>query len=452
MVVYTREQIQASGRANVGEFLQTIPEQSNAIGRSHQQRRLGLDPRQPARHRAGRRPWSCSTAAGWSPGGTGADDSVDLSAIPTNVIERIEILKDGASAIYGSDAIGGVVNIITRKRLDGGDISVLGGTTSRVDGRHGRRQRHAGHHLRQGQPAGLDRLLPGRRRSGPATATSAQRAARSSTARPAHVDRAGQRHHPQRPHRAARRPRPAWPTATQAWNDLVTANPMASSFIRDRDGTWRPFRGTGLNEDGYNYQPANYLVTPQQRFNVFVTGDYRLGNFARAYVDSFYTKRNSAQTLAPEPLLLDGEGRDGLGRQHLQPVRPRLRRRPPPPDRVRRPRATSRTSTTSTWSPASTAPPRTCSARCAAGSGTVSFNFSQNESTELKTGNVRLTKLRDAVGPSFMDASGAARCGTPAAPIDGCVPLNLFGGARVDQPGPGPGADLQRRAARATIS
>ena len=47
----------------------------------------------------------------------------DVSQIPTAMVERIEILKDGASAIYGSDAIAGVVNIITRKRVEGGEAN-----------------------------------------------------------------------------------------------------------------------------------------------------------------------------------------------------------------------------------------------------------------------------------------------------------------------------------------
>jgi iron complex outermembrane receptor protein len=49
----------------------------------------------------------------------GTTNFFDLSSIPTAIIERIEILTAGASAIYGSDAIGGVVNIITRKDFDG---------------------------------------------------------------------------------------------------------------------------------------------------------------------------------------------------------------------------------------------------------------------------------------------------------------------------------------------
>lgn len=44
---------------------------------------------------------------------------VDVGSIPLAIIERIEVLKDGASAIYGSDAIGGVINVVTRKNYDG---------------------------------------------------------------------------------------------------------------------------------------------------------------------------------------------------------------------------------------------------------------------------------------------------------------------------------------------
>ena len=49
--------------------------------------------------------------------GTGADSSVDLNTIPVAMIKSIEILKDGASAVYGSDAMAGVINIITKKGI-----------------------------------------------------------------------------------------------------------------------------------------------------------------------------------------------------------------------------------------------------------------------------------------------------------------------------------------------
>jgi len=54
----------------------------------------------------------------------GDDAGVDLNSIPSGAIQRVEVLKDGASAIYGTDAMGGVINFITRKDYQGADISV----------------------------------------------------------------------------------------------------------------------------------------------------------------------------------------------------------------------------------------------------------------------------------------------------------------------------------------
>lgn len=61
----------------------------------------------------------------WGPSGVrGSTNSVDLSAIPSSIISRIEILKDGASSIYGADAVAGVVNIITKTRQDGFQLNL----------------------------------------------------------------------------------------------------------------------------------------------------------------------------------------------------------------------------------------------------------------------------------------------------------------------------------------
>jgi len=55
-------------------------------------------------------------------GVTGLVGSADLNTLPTGIFERIEILKDGASSVYGSDAVAGVVNAITRSDVDGFEI------------------------------------------------------------------------------------------------------------------------------------------------------------------------------------------------------------------------------------------------------------------------------------------------------------------------------------------
>ena len=67
--------------------------------------------------------------------GTGAfGDFADISTLPTAAVDRIEVLTDGASAIYGADAVGGVVNIIMRRDFDGAETRLrYGGTTSGPD-------------------------------------------------------------------------------------------------------------------------------------------------------------------------------------------------------------------------------------------------------------------------------------------------------------------------------
>ena len=66
-------------------------------------------------------------------GGSGANSVVDLNAIPVNMIDRIETLLDGSSAIYGADAVAGVVNMITKRSFDGMQIDASYGVTEESD-------------------------------------------------------------------------------------------------------------------------------------------------------------------------------------------------------------------------------------------------------------------------------------------------------------------------------
>jgi iron complex outermembrane recepter protein len=61
-------------------------------------------------------------------------NAVDLNTIPMAAIERVEVLKDGASAIYGTDAVGGVINFILRRDYRGGEISIFGDVTEEGGG------------------------------------------------------------------------------------------------------------------------------------------------------------------------------------------------------------------------------------------------------------------------------------------------------------------------------
>lgn len=69
-----------------------------------------------------------------NPSGAALDATfADMSVIPIAAVERLEVLKAGASAIYGADAVGGVINIITRRNWDGAKAQFDGQTTSRWD-------------------------------------------------------------------------------------------------------------------------------------------------------------------------------------------------------------------------------------------------------------------------------------------------------------------------------
>lgn len=80
------------------------------------------------------------------PAGTrGQVQAFDLGVIPSSILERTEILKDGASSIYGSDAVAGVINFITRTNFDGGALNAYasvpqdsGGEVFRMDGSFGK--------------------------------------------------------------------------------------------------------------------------------------------------------------------------------------------------------------------------------------------------------------------------------------------------------------------------
>ncbi len=69
-------------------------------------------------------------------GSTGrGSSSVDLNAIPANAIARIEVLRDGAAAQYGSDAIAGVINIVLKSASSGGSVSAIyGANMTEMDG------------------------------------------------------------------------------------------------------------------------------------------------------------------------------------------------------------------------------------------------------------------------------------------------------------------------------
>jgi iron complex outermembrane receptor protein len=138
VTVITREQIELSGETNAADFLRGLTFNSAGSFRpqsgSSAQAESSLNLRGIGSARTlvlvdGRRLAKAP--------GTGQNQ--DLNTIPMGAIERIEVLSDGASAVYGSDAIGGVVNVITRKDYQGAEI-MLGGAEVSIPANGGERE------------------------------------------------------------------------------------------------------------------------------------------------------------------------------------------------------------------------------------------------------------------------------------------------------------------------
>lgn len=136
VTVIDNVEISATGTTNLGDLLQTLPQNISTFNNANTAffttfsglnltdlRFLGTDRTLVLVN--GRR-----FVSGAPPGG---GYGVDLNSIPTGIIDRVEVLTGGASAIYGSDAVAGVVNIITRTDFEGIDLDVQVGASTEGD-------------------------------------------------------------------------------------------------------------------------------------------------------------------------------------------------------------------------------------------------------------------------------------------------------------------------------
>ena len=136
VATYSAEDIARSGATSIGQLLREIPsvaggaqttQINNGGGGVMQISLRGIGAVRTLVLVNGRR-----AVASVDEGANGL--AVDLNTIPTSVIERVEVLKDGASAVYGSDAVAGVVNIITKKQFEGFELSAYAGDSTRGGG------------------------------------------------------------------------------------------------------------------------------------------------------------------------------------------------------------------------------------------------------------------------------------------------------------------------------
>ncbi|MBS0377977.1 MAG: TonB-dependent receptor [Proteobacteria bacterium] len=309
----TSEQIEKTGLASVGDLLQQLttggsalnakfnssgnfgyPPDGGGIGAGSAQVDLrNLDSKRTLVLVDGLR-WVNESSA------SGVSGSADLNTIPISIIDHIEVLEDGASSVYGSDAIAGVVNIITKKRMDGVEVSGYTGDYSK-----GGRTTEAS--LTAGGTSG--------KFSGIFVATfynqdeiSSSKWWQSSSPEPLAGVGAGSSATPQG--------RATFCDPNIAVPNYGSCTPDQGNFydVTLNNGTtnpvWNPNNPTSgtyhnwSGADRFNYAPYNLLLTPSQRKSIWTGVTYDVTDSVQLYAKGMFINRTSTNQAAPEPIFV----------------------------------------------------------------------------------------------------------------------------------------------------
>jgi len=233
---------------------------------------------------------------------SGVSAAVDLNTIPASAVDRIEILTDGASSLYGSDAIAGVVNIITKKKQDGAGARIYYGDNSKDGG-----ETRQGNLSLGGSGDRFDFLID--------LSYYEQKRINSSAWEQSSFPTPGIG--------GAVNPG-TWSSATPNGR-LVFAPPDPTNTIGglcpiSEGASFCNLSGNGAggfvpwtNAARFNYSPYNLLLTPSERTSVFAQGTYRITDNVNWNLKGAYTQRESVNQAAPEPIFLGSEaGSQGL--------------------------------------------------------------------------------------------------------------------------------------------
>ncbi|WP_440053470.1 TonB-dependent receptor plug domain-containing protein [Pseudoalteromonas sp. T1lg65] len=230
------------------------------------------------------------------------DGAVDLNQVPLSMVKRIDVLKDGASTIYGTDAIAGVINIVLYNDFEGvrvgasygagtedwdaeqKTLSIMMGTASDKGSITVGIEYNSQKELKQGdRDWAHDALWPDPIKDADGNITGFKPVASgSSNSRTIRL------------------------TDEQIAEVVAKGGPKEANWIVDSaTGEVRPFKAA---TDAYNYAPVNALITPNDRFQIALNGRYQVSDTMNAYVDAFYTQRESLQRLAPDASFGTGDG------------------------------------------------------------------------------------------------------------------------------------------------
>jgi outer membrane receptor protein involved in Fe transport len=216
-------------------------------------------------------------------GARGIRDFVDLNTIPIGIVGSMEVLKDGASAIYGADAIAGVVNIHTVQNQDGFTVNAKVGTSTYADG-----SEYSGFLNWGGNVEGFNLFLSASyTHSDPVLTTNRPISAQSIAAGPSNLSAA-----------------PASPRGLYILPGFSTsAAPLTQNV------TGGGFHVASLPGDYYDTQAQGlYAIGPSQRYGFYARATKELPWGMTLTVDGLVNRRISSQLLSPTTLNVGGTG------------------------------------------------------------------------------------------------------------------------------------------------
>jgi outer membrane receptor protein involved in Fe transport len=212
---------------------------------------------------------------------SGVGSSVDVNTLPQVMIDRVEVITGGATTVYGSDAVAGVVNFITRDDFDGFGLDTSAYVTGEGDSEVYDLNITWGHNFANGR--GNITVFGGYLDRHESFAGD-----REITAVPLFDTWEGE---------IVEAGSPTIPEGVIFFPEVDFGNgPAATTFTPD--GVPREFIDP---DDRYNYAPANYLQVPLERYSGGMFLDYQLSERIEGYAELTYTRNVGKQTLAPVP-------------------------------------------------------------------------------------------------------------------------------------------------------